>query len=174
MNRDDILRNSIWTEGKMVLFSPFFEQEVTINLYTSEKALRFTESIISERFVQTVNDFLNLPAEVKPRMADLLYRHCLACCESISYGVDVLEGETETEANLRAFGVQSKEDAFDVARANLRYVSVEEDATLKNRFVSIQFYPAWEDEHGCALLLKNGELLDFTGESGVYLRQFDD
>lgn len=142
-----------------------------MHLYTSEKTLRATDSILSDKFVETVNDFLNLRADALPLMQSLLHRHCLQCCEDISYGVDILDGESETEANLREFEVSSPEDAF--AQANLRYVSIWEDALRINRFVRITFYPPWEDEHGCELILKNGQLLDYTGESGTYLGQFD-
>lgn len=105
-------------------------------------------------------------------MQELLYKHSLECCENISYGVEVLAGETEREANLREFGVEDKLSAFE--KANLDHVTIEENLDTKNRFVRIIFYPEWEAEHGCELILKNGELLDYYGESGAYLGQFED
>ncbi|MEO1623515.1 MAG: hypothetical protein AAFV25_00055 [Bacteroidota bacterium] len=171
MTREDILLNSIWTSGKLIVHSLFFQAEVRIDLLTSEYNLKNTHQIISEKFVQCINDFLQLPGEGRPLMQQLLYKHCLACCESTSYGVDILEGETETEANLREFGVAAPEDALK--KANLDHVVVEENKFLKNRFVTLVFYPQWEQEHGCELILKNGRLLDFSGEGGTYLAQFD-
>ena len=172
MTREEILLNSIWTSGKLTVFSPFFEQEVRLELFTSEYNLKNTHQIISEQFVQMVNDFLTLSEEYKPLMKDLLYQHCKECCEAISYGFEVLEGETETTANLRNFGINTAESAFE--KSNLDHVVIEEDKLRKNRFVKIVFYPEWETEHGCELILKNGKLLNYYGESGTYLGQFDD
>jgi len=172
MTRDEILLNSIWTEAKLVVHSPFFNQQVRVDLVTSDYVLKHVTSIISETLVQTLNDFLTLSEQYQPLMKKLIYQHCLSCCNDISYGVDINEGETETEANLREFGVTDETSAFE--KANLDHVYIKEDSFRKNRFVKIVFYPEWEREHGCELILKNGELLDFSGENGMYLGQFDE
>lgn len=172
MTRGEILINSVWTLGKLNVYSHFFKKEVPIDLYTSDYNLKNTEKIISEKFVQQVNDFLNLSEQSKPLMQKLLYKHCVESCENISYGFDILDGETEIEASMREFGIENELTAFE--KANLGHISIEEDELRKNRFVTIVFYPAWEAEHGCALILKNGDLLDFYGECGIYLGQFDD
>lgn len=171
MTREEILISSIWTSGKLTAYSNFFKKEVRIDLFTSMYNLKNTNKIVSEKFVQTVNDFFNLSVVCKPLMEKLLYKHCIACCESTSYGFEIKAGETETEANLREFGVNDGATAFE--KANLDHVIIEEDDLRKNRFAKIVFYPEWEQEHGCELILKNGELLDFYGESDTYLGQFD-
>lgn len=158
--------------GKINLYSEFFQQEVRIDLFTSDKSLRHTNQIISDKLVQTVNDFLALEVSEKELMGNLLYKHCLDCCEQISYGIEIQEGETETQANLRAFGVAEEKDAFE--KAQIHHVVIEEDPLRKNRFIRLIFYPEWESEHGCELILKNGKLLDFTGEGQTYLAAFDD
>lgn len=174
MTRNEILQNSIWEQAKMNLCSPFFNQNVTVNLYAHFKSLRHIEGdIISDKMVQAVNDFLSLNDDAKPLMKSLLYKHCLACCENTSYGFDTKEGETETQANLREFGVKNEADAFE--KANLHHISIEDDEVekRKNRYVKICFYPEWESEHRCELILRNGELLDYSGEHGTYLTQFE-
>ncbi|MBF9220450.1 DUF6985 domain-containing protein [Hymenobacter ruricola] len=171
MTREEILLNSIWTEAKLLVYSGFFQKEVQMDLLASDYNLKNTSKIISEKFTQSVNDFLNLPEQSKPLMQTLLYKHCLECCESISYGFKVRAGETEADANLRKFGVKDAASAFK--KATLDHVAVQEDEYLENRFVRIVFFPAWETEHGCELILKNGELLDYFGESGTYLAQFE-
>ena len=112
MTREEILINSVWTSGKLKVYSAFFKKEVRIDLLTSEYNLKNTEHIISEKFTQCVNDFLTLSELHKPLMQQLLYTHCKMCCENVSYGFDVLDGETETEANLREFGVTNETTAF--------------------------------------------------------------
>lgn len=171
MTREDILLNSIWTSGKMNVHSPFFQQEIRIDLYTSSYNLTHTKTIISKKMVDTVNDFLLLSVEYKPLMQKLLYQHCLSCCENISYGFSPKDGETEMQANLREFGVKDAPSAF--AKAQLDHVIIEEDPMRTNRFVKLVFYPEWEQEHGCELILKNGVLLDHYGECDTYLGQFD-
>lgn len=155
----------------MMVYSGFFEREVRVNLFTSDYNLRNTHHIISEKFVQAINDFLNLSIEEKPLMESLLYRHCLECCEAASYGFEPLAGETETEANLREFGVKDGQTAF--AKAPIDHIELDESTLERNRYVKIIFYPPWEEEHGCELILKNGKLLDFFGETGTYLGQFE-
>ncbi|MDO7877528.1 hypothetical protein Q5H93_22505 [Hymenobacter sp. ASUV-10] len=173
MTRDEILINSIWTNAKLLAYSEFFGKEVRLDLLTSDYNLENTHEIVSAKFTQAVNDFLALPTQYKPLMQRLLYQHCLQCCESTSYGgVKVRAGETEAAANLRTFGVKDEASAF--AKAALSHVTIEENESLKNRFVRILFYPEWETEHGCELILKNGELLDYFGEDGTYLGQFED
>jgi len=52
-------------------------------------------------------------------------------------------------------------------------VVIDESEQGYNRYVKIVFYPAWENEHGCELIVKNGKLLDFYGECGTYIGQFE-
>ncbi|MEL6844094.1 MAG: hypothetical protein AAFP02_12865 [Bacteroidota bacterium] len=168
------MQNSLWTEARLKVYSDFFAADLWINLVADFKSLRFVEGpIVSETMTQTINDFLNWSQDDRPKLAKLLYDHCRRCCEEASYGVEVREGESETEANLREFGVSSAEDAF--REAGLPRISIEDDQKeqRKHRYVTICFYPPWEQEHGCELVLQNGSLLDYAGEHGTYLRQFE-
>lgn len=174
MTREEILQNSLWTEARLKVYSDFFGVELWINLVADYKSLRFVEGpIISETMTQAVNDLLQWPHSDRNKVAKLLYDHCLRCCEEASYGFEVRGGETETQANLREFGVSSPEDAF--REAGLPNISIEDDTKekRKHRYVTICFYPIWEPEHGCELVLQNGKLLDYAGEHGTYLRQFE-
>ncbi|MFK8101028.1 MAG: hypothetical protein AB8G15_00835 [Saprospiraceae bacterium] len=174
MTRAEILQNSIWETAKINLHSPFFQREVTLFLFAHHLSLRhIKDEIVSATMVQTINDFLALDEKYLPLMKSLLHQHCLECCEHTSYGFDVKEGETETQASLRNFGIVTAEDAWQ--QANLSYLNIEDDAREKRkyRYVKMCFFPPWEDEHGCELILKNGVLLDFKGESDTWLTQFE-
>ncbi|MCI4671814.1 MAG: hypothetical protein MRZ79_26970 [Bacteroidia bacterium] len=171
MTREEILINSIWTSGKMNVYSKFFKQEVRLDLFTSDYNLRSTQAILSEKFVEAVNDFLNLSSTSRSLMQGLLFKHCNECCENTSYGFEVLEGETETQTNLREFGVSDEKSALE--QANIDHIVINEGDQEYNRYVKLVFYPPWENEHGCELILKNGVLLDFYGENDTYVRQFD-
>lgn len=174
MNRKEILQQCIWETAKMKVHSPFFGKEVEVWLTAHYKALRFIEEdIISPTMVATVNDFLQMSQEDLPLVQRLIYQHCLDCCADTSYGFEVQEGETETQANLREFGVKNEQDAF--TQANLSKVYIEDDALekRKHRYVRLSFYPPWEQEHGLELILQNGKLLDYCGEGGTWLTQFE-
>lgn len=171
MTREEILINSIWTSGKMQVYSNFFQKEVRIDLFTSNYNLKNTDKIVSEKFVLAVNDFLQLPTDSSTLLKKLLYKHCLACCEHTSYGFDILDGETETQANLREFGVSNEEAAFE--KSYINHIVIDESEQNDNRYVRMVFYPVWEEEHGCELIIKNGVLLNYFGESGTYIGQFD-
>lgn len=158
----------------MKVHSPFFGKEVEVWLTAHYKALRFIEEdIISPTMVDAVNDFLQMSQEDLPLLRRLIYQHCLDACADTSYGFEVQEGETETQANLRAFGVKNEQDAF--TQANLSKVYIEDDALekRKHRYVRLSFYPPWEQEHGLELILQNGKLLDYCGEGGTWLTQFE-
>ncbi|NOK33556.1 hypothetical protein HMI49_10130 [Corallococcus exercitus] len=105
-------------------------------------------------------------------MKRLLYRHCLACCEDISYGVEPEPGETEAQANLREFGVASEDDAL--ANATFKYASIDDgsDAFLEGRFVRLIFDVPWEGEHGCQFVLRDGKLPEHVGASGDPVEAF--
>ena len=166
MTREEILLHSVWTMGKLTVHSDFFQQAVRLDLFTSDYNLENTAAIVSSNFTEAVNDFLRLSERYKPLMQQLLYQHCLDCCASTSYGFKPRKGETEEAANLRKFGVQ--DEASALAKANLDHVDIAENAFGSNRYVKLIFFPEWESEHGCELILKNGELLDYAGESGGY------
>lgn len=174
MNREQILINAVWESAKMQVYAPFFEKEVEIWLTADMKSLRHIEGdIISQTMVDTVNDFLKLDKNNLPLMKKLIYAHCLECCEATSYGFELKAGETETEANLREFGVGDEQDAFQKANLHRVYIEDDEAKKRKNRYVRLSFYPPWEEEHGLELILKNGELLDYGGEGGTWLTQFE-
>lgn len=169
MTKDEILTTCTWTTdsiGESVAYSDFFKSDFKIILITEDRK-------ITDVMVSAVNDFLNLKQDYKPLMSELLYKHCINCCEEASYGFEVKEGETEAETNLREFRVANKNDAFN--NANLHSISVHDDEMegRTNRYVQICFYPEWEEEHGCTLVLKNGVLLDYSGDHDTYLDDFE-
>lgn len=172
MTKEEILNKCTWelnSIGEFTAYSDFFKSDIKINLFLDDILKR----PLTGGMVSSVNDFLNLSEEYKPLMSELLHRHCLKCCEEASYGFESKDGETLIETNLREFGVSNENDAFN--NANLDHISINDDemADRANRYVMICFYPPWEQEHGCALVLKNGVLLDYFGEHDTYLTDFE-
>jgi len=172
MTKDEILNKCTWTTneiGEFTAYSDFFKSDVEIFILLDVNL----ERTLTDRMVLSVNDFLNLSDEYKPLMAELLYKHCVKCCEEASYGFESKDGETLAETNLREFGVSNKDDAFN--KANLESININDDemGERTNRYVEICLSPEWEEEHGCSLVLKNGVLLDYCGERDPYLNDFE-
>lgn len=171
MTKEDLINSNIWSTGKSKMYSNFFKKEVEIRLENSDDEPISIKISTSEKSIQTIMDFLNLSESHKPLMQKLLYKHCVDCCEQISYGFEVKEGEDETDVNMREFGATNEQSALE--NAKLYNVTIEVGTNLRNRYAIITFYPEWEIEHGCVLILKNGELLDYCGEAGVWLDKFE-
>lgn len=115
----------------MKVHSNFFEKEVTVDLLTSDFNLENTDEIISEKFVQAVNDFLGLSIDNRPLMKKLLYKHCVECCENTSYGFEIPNGETEAQTNMREFGIRDEQNAFE--KSNLSSITIIESELEANR-----------------------------------------
>ena len=128
---------------------------------------------LTPAMVQGVNDFLALNEAHLPQIKALLHRHCLDCCGSISYGVELRPGETERDANLREFEIANVDDAF--RKAQLSSVLIEDDTEdgLQRRYVSLRFNPPWQHGHGCRLLLQDGVLLDTAEDGGSWRRKHE-
>jgi len=166
---DEVIGRCTWSEGGRIatvqVYSPMFERVVTVTLFAEERG---PLGEINETMKEALADFLALDASHVPRLAELLFADCKDKFESVSFGFDLLEGETDTEANHREFGVFTPADAL--AKSELKYVHVEGEK-FPNRYFSIVFEAPWGDlEH---IVVRNGRLLTFY-EDGVYFGQFEE
>ncbi len=111
--------------------------------------------------VLALNDVLCITENDVDYIKEFIFWFCKLCCESTSYGdldfeIDWDSDETETEGNLRYFGVKNKEDAFK--KSTLREIVIEE---FNGRKATMYFYAPWEKEHGCEIGIINGVLDKF-------------
>ena len=99
---------------------------------------------VTDKMIACVNDVERLGPEHLSRVKELLFEHCTMCFEATSYGhVFAEEGEDETEATRRTFGIRTPDDAY--AQAHFEYVAVDgENDRLKHRYAVLIFYPTWE------------------------------
>ena len=141
-------------EATVHVHAPLFGRDVPVRLYT-----RYDDAGgVTDKMIACVNDVERLGPEHLPRVKELLFEHCTMCFEATSYGhVFAEEGEDETEATRRTFGIRTPDDAY--AQAHFEYVAVDgENDRLKHRYAVLIFYPTWEDEHGCGIVLQDGVL----------------
>ena len=165
---EEVLAGCTWSEGGRIgtvqVYSPMFEKRVTVTFFADAQG---PVGVIDATMKEALADFLALDASQLPRLAELLFADCKDRFESVSFGVDLLEGEDETQANHRKFGVLTPADAL--AKSELKYVHIEGEK-FPNRYFSIVFEAPWGDlEH---MVYRNGRPLAFY-EDGVYFGQFE-
>ena len=147
------------------------EDEVTVELLVSwsQETLEYQRDDRSSGFVERdlafIVDLANLDDSQIRKASDLLWEHCQICFECTDYG-----GGDESNENL--FDIHNSKQAWEKAGPGLIRIDTEEDEKLQNRLLLLQFYPPWEDEHGCGLVLKNGDFIAWT-ESDPCLLSYD-
>ncbi|MEM6629363.1 MAG: hypothetical protein AAF694_06800 [Bacteroidota bacterium] len=170
MTRERLLKLCNWDDlnfASFVIHSDFFEKEVEIAVRPAYDSRRR----ITDKMIACVNDFLALSQEHLPKVKELLYAHCELCFETTSYGVDIHEGETEEEATRREFEVHSAADAYRQVQVPKIGIDEKHDR-YKNRYVELLFYPPWEQEHGCNIILQNGIPIDWQ-ESMPHMGKYE-
>lgn len=155
MKKEALLEQITWNDsgyGTANIYVPFFDTEVEITIFPEEDKVQH----ISDHMMAALNDFLSFSETYLPQLQQQLHAHCELCFDVTEYGItDPKENETHIAANMRAFGIYTPEDAFK--SANLESVSIYGgNDRYKNRYINLQFYPEWEDEHGCDIVLQNG------------------
>ncbi|MEM8863880.1 MAG: hypothetical protein AAGD96_36690 [Chloroflexota bacterium] len=169
MNKQEILEICKWKEdegwfGQFECVSPLLDQTIEIHLIVNN------DYQISDRTLAIVNAFLGLNERSLPEVKRFLWEGCQLCCEEISYGVEVKEGQTETEANHEAFGVFNGDDAFK--KSSFMYLLINEsNEEFVGNYGLLNFDNEWES-HISVVVMKDGEIVGH-GESGVYVGQFE-
>ena len=122
--------------------------------------------------IAAVNDVLSLSSEYQQEIKKLLFEHCEICFTDISYPhVDFRPDESNIEANRRVFAIYTQEDAFQ--NANLQGIEIYgENDILKHRYAEIVFYPTWEEEHGCSVVLQDGKPISVQ-DNGASVTQYE-
>lgn len=140
---------------KNLPFTPSEETTVTLLVPGFPAPIKYTRHGHPEGFIerdfQLIADLATLSQQQLDKAAEMLWQHCQECFEQIDYGA----GE---ESNESFFDIHNSSQAWEQSGPGLIWNS-EEDAELVNRLCILQFYPPWESEHGCGLVLRNGEFL---------------
>ncbi len=169
MTKDEILEACTWKPGEEWLGTfplpvPLFGREVELQLLVED------DRQISDRTAAIVNEIQKLNGADLNAIKDYLWESCQSCCEDISYGVDIREGQSETEANHEAFQVFNREDAYN--KSNLLYVMIHEgDQSYPSNYARLHFDNEWEG-HMCVMVVKDGKVVGY-GEDGLFIGQFE-
>jgi len=126
---------------------------------------------LSDRTIETVRQVQALGESDLARVLEVVWENCLLNVESSSYGFEVREGRTETEASLEAFGVHDAASAW--ARTRLRYCWIAEDdqVTFAANYATLLVSNEWET-HGLDIVVRDGRVVG-GGENGVWLGRFE-
>jgi hypothetical protein len=169
MTKEDIIKLFKWrdedqNEANMECFLPSFDQTANLHIMVNNAGK------ISERTVTIVNDFIGLSQQHLATIKNYLWEDCQFYCDGLSYGFDVPEGMTETEANHATFGVYNGEDAYRKSNLSLSIIEVNEDEYTSN-FGCLLFDNEWNG-HLTTVVMRNGDVVGY-GESGIYLGKFE-
>lgn len=118
-----------------------------------------------EATVAIVRALQALSPEHHARAGELLWEHCKMCFDATDYGAP------ESQSNEDFFGIHGAEEAFAQAGKATIYLS-ESIPVGSHELFELTFYPPWEDEHGCSLVVREGTLVG-TSDPGGWLRGFD-
>jgi hypothetical protein len=168
MTPDDIARIAAWREpdeARFPLFVPVFGQAVEFRVCTK------VPGEISARGHATIRDVVALRPDALARIKALIWENCVLCCEGSSYGFDVPEGRSETEANFANFGVHDAQSAYEQCSPPIVSIYEIDHADYAGNYAHITFDNAWES-HLMTVIVRNGVVVG-GGESGIRLGQFE-
>ena len=156
-----------WEDGNatFAVDVPLFGREVEFTVMGAH------DGVLGKRTAETVRQVQGLGASDMARLLEVVWENCLLNVEVSSYGFDVREGRTETEANLEAFNVHDAASAY--ARTRLKYCLIDEEdqTTFAANYAVLFMDNAWET-HGLDVVVRNGRIVG-GGENGVWLGRFE-
>lgn len=157
---DEALGQSVDGSRSMVLKTAFLPDEIKVTLETE-----FDDSYtFGPGTLNLVRALGALSSKDHPRAGELLWEHCKMCFEVTDYGAG-------SQSNEDYFGIHGPEDALREAGKGTIYLSEVLDGGSHDLF-QIDFYPPWEEEHGCSLVVRDGELVA-TCDPGGWLGEFE-
>jgi hypothetical protein len=136
------------------------------------------QAAISDKTVATVNDVASLNQVARERIRTLLYEDAMRARED-SYFVEPnppgkkyefipLAHDDPRHPCYFEHGVMDVEQKVEWVG-----IRINENKDVENRFALIDCYPAWEEEHGRAIVLRNGGPVGIS-HYDVDLTEFDD
>lgn len=154
MTKDEILKNCTWDRYDMASLEieiPILKTKATVTFIPNLKSGKE----ITDDMTKALNDILNLNDTKLTEIKDFLFYFFNLCCEVTSYGfeMDVADEDTLADANKKYFEVKNKEDALK--KSNLEQIVIE---GCEGRVAKLYFHALWEDEHGCEIVIRNGEV----------------
>ncbi len=105
---------------------------------------------LSPAALEVFSYFINVGEPMKKAVSSGLFDHFMQHADDMEPPTELLENETETEANIRHFGIKNPEDAIKAAK--LSWVHVSDDAGTTPG-VEIDFNVPWDDEHGAKFFI---------------------
>ncbi len=160
LTKTEILDHAVWDEFvfEMQMYSSFFDKKITVQFFTKDE-----QEHLSDKMVDSLNDFLNLTETDRNTIKEFLWKDCQDSFEDTDYGAE--EGQT----NYDYFNIHNLEDAHK--KSFINRVQIFEEG-LKNRYAFVLFYPEWEQEHGCGIVLQNGIPID-TQQHDPRFKQYE-
>lgn len=137
----------------------FFDDPIDV-----EFAVEFDYEL-SEGSAGVLRALQGLGPKDRQRAAELAWEHAKICMDATDYGAP------EGQSNEDYFGIHGPDEALAQLGSGSVYLSEQVPGGWHDLFM-ITFYPPWEEEHGCGLVVGNG---GFVGQSdaGGWLGEFE-
>lgn len=139
--------------------SKVFNKEVSFSIDFSDSS---KPKIISEKTLQTINEFLGLKNEEINIVNKEIWKHCLAYHQTTKTSSDggITWQEFKLEDNLKESLIESEKDALSKTKVSEVYIDNNNGA--EERIIWLMIETSWDPEHGINLTYINGKLDNVT------------
>ena len=169
MTKEEILSKTNWDGNEMAvcpIFVNLFDRIVPFNILQEYKA----KPSITDKTTACVNDILRLDKSGLETIKDMLWEECRFAFQVSDYGFEPEAGETHLQAQLKGFGISSREDTY--SKCNIKEIYIyQDDDEFESRYSVISADTA--SDNLIDVIVKNGKIIDFD-YNGTYLGWFEE
>jgi hypothetical protein len=158
---DDIMVKGDYGARVVALQSAFLPDPI---LFTCEEDEDEDSHTFGEATAAIVRALQGLSPADHGRAGELLWQHCKICFDATDYGAP------ESQSNEDYFDIHGPDQAFLKAGKATIYVH-DSIPCGSHELFRLDFYPPWEEEHGCSLVIREGKIVGGS-EPGGWLGEF--
>lgn len=176
----------------MEIAVPSYERTFNVEIWLSDVWLSGERPVISDKTVETLNDVTMLSHAARECITSLLYEDAIRARREVVFA-DPSPPAKPSSLGLRGGFFPSRKQFRFVALASddprhpcyfekglpdveqkIKWtgIRINENDDVQGRFALLDCYPAWEDEHGVTVILRNGEPIAL-GPHDVDLSKYD-
>lgn len=166
-----VVRSGADTYATIDLYVPAFERSFEVEVH-----LAIGATAASDRTLHTLGEIAKLSPEARSQIRSLLYADALRAKEDVAFGDPSPPKEASPAGFIRSIFWRPNKYRFvalalddprhpcylpggaDIVESKIEWVGirVDENESAKNRFSLLDLRPAWEEEHGATVVIRNG------------------
>lgn len=175
--------------GRMELAVPCYGHTLPVEIWLADG-----RAAISDKTVTTLNDLATLPHSARERIRSMLYGDALRARDEVEFG-DPAASTPATSSGLFARLFKRREpfrfvplaaddprhpcyfeNGVEDVERKIEWVGIRineiENGCVEGRFALLDCLPAWEEEHGVTVVIRNGEPVG-VGHYDVDVRKYE-